>query len=177
MRANSYRDRERLLVRSLHSSLSLSLFSRVASRCVAFDRNESELSAESGEESTIIGPARRLVSLASISRGKTLSRKKGMGGDVCESGTKRLSATLLFLPSFLPRVGVLFRSGVEESRSVLPPSLSGEGGETDEHRGGAHWSTPGAALLNRKKNPPELSVRFSAHGVASMAIERRGGVL
>lgn len=32
-------------------------------------------------------------------------------------------------------------------------------------------SAAGAAAINRKKNPPELSVRFSVHAVASMAIE------
>lgn len=42
------------------------------------------------------------------------------------------------------------------------------------------WTTKKRALehtrcpaINRKKNPPELSVRFSVHGVARMAIEAR----
>lgn len=51
-----------------------------------------------------------------------------------------------------------------------------------EVRGYARWPCRRGALqrsrrraVNRKKNPAELSVRFSVHAVASMAIEAAGG--
>lgn len=71
----------------------------------------------------------------------------------------------------------IFQPAEERSRPVSPGLKilnPGDPRGTGASPGAARrerCSAAGAAAINRKKNPPELSVRFSVHAVASMAIE------